>query len=240
MGKNESIVSLHRKDYRIIENKDFFCFGIDAVLLSSFAKSPKKSRVLDIGTGNGIIPILMEGKYNIDFFVGFEIQEKIADMAIRSVTLNSLEHKIKIINDDVLNFSDYYTDGYFDVVTSNPPYMANSGFENLSKERSLARHEIALNIFKLANTATKALKYGGKIFLVHRPDRLVDIFVALRQNNIEPKKLTFVCPTIDRKPNIVLIEGIKGGKPSIIVTENLVIYDEKGNYTKKVYDMYYN
>lgn len=235
----ESIVDVHRNGYKVIENKDFFCFGIDAVLLSSFAKGPKKSKVLDIGTGNGIIPILMEGKYNNDLFVAFELQTVVADLAKRSVELNNLQHKIRIINDDILNYGNYYDNGFFDIITSNPPYMSNSGFENESMEKRLARHEITLDIFSLAKIASKALKYGGKIFLVHRPDRLVDIFCALRENKIEPKKITFVSPKKDKKPNIVLIEGVKSGKPSLIVTENLIIYNEKGKLSEKIYDMYY-
>lgn len=240
MEENERLVYLNRKDYKIIENKDYFCSGIDAILLSNFAKVSKKNKVLDIGTGSGIIPILMEAKYDLNFLVAFEIQEKIANMAKRSVSLNALENKITIINDDISNYLKYYPNGFFDVITSNPPYMSNSGYENEIIEKRLARHEITLDIFSLASIATKALKYGGKIFLIHKPDRLVDIFYALRENNIEPKKITLVSSFKNKKPSIVLIEGIKGGKPSLLVTENLIIYDENGNYTKELQDIYYN
>lgn len=240
MEEKERIVHLNRKGYKIIENEEYFCSGIDAILLASFARASKKSKTLDIGTGSCIIPILMEARYNIDFLVAFEIQEKIFSLAKKSVELNSLEHKIRVINDDIQNILAYYPSGFFDVITSNPPYMSNSGFENEGQEKRIARHEITLNIFSLAKTAASALKFGGKIFLVHKPDRLVDIFCALRENNIEPKKVTFVCSYVNRKANLVLVEGIKGGKPSLTVTENLIVYNSDGSYTKELQNIYNN
>ncbi|MFV0504635.1 MAG: tRNA1(Val) (adenine(37)-N6)-methyltransferase [Lachnospirales bacterium] len=236
--ENERLDDLHRKNYKIIQNNEFFCFGIDAVLLSSFAKAKKQSKILDLCTGNAIVPILLKGKYDTEEIAAIEIQDAIYSMAKRSVEYNSLGNVIDVIHDNINNYSKYYNHGYFDIVTVNPPYMANRGKESMSKEKAIARHEITCDLNLVLKVSSSALKYGGKFYMVHRPDRLADILCTMREYKIEPKTLQFVVPHQNKPPNIVLVEGIKGGKSSVNVLPNLIVYDGD-KYTQEVYKMYY-
>ncbi len=239
--ENERIDDLHRNGYKIIQNRDGFCFGIDAVLLSGFAKVKKKEKVLDMCTGTGIIPILLEAKTAGEHFCGIEIQEQVADMARRSVVLNNLQDKIDIVTGDIKRCGEYFKASSFDVITCNPPYMVpGRGFICENSPKAISRHEILCNINDVFESAGKMLKYGGRMYLIHRCERLTDIFVAARGNNMEPKALRFIESRQGKSPELVLIELFKGGNPGVNVLPSLVIYKSDGSYTDEVYNIYYN
>lgn len=236
---NERIDDLHRKGYRIIQKRDGFCFGMDAVLLSYFVKVKKGESVLDFGTGTGIIPILLEAKTLGSEFCGLEIQEEFADMANRSVKLNHLEGKVKIVQGDIKLASSYFERESFDVITSNPPYMTDHhGLQNPNSSKAIARHEICCNFDDIVREAKKLLKPMGKLFLVHRSFRLAELFHTLMEYDLEPKRVRFVHPYIDREPNIVLIEAIKGARSRIKIEPPLIVYKAPGVYTEEVYNIY--
>lgn len=236
---NERIDDLHRKGYRIIQKKGGFCFGMDAVLLSNFASVKKGERVLDFGTGTGIIPILLEAKTEGSEFYGLEIQEEFADMASRSVKLNHLEDKVKIVQGDIKTSSSYFERESFHVITSNPPYMTDQhGLQNPNSSKAIARHEICCNFCDIVREAKKLLKPMGKLFLVHRSFRLAELIHTLIENGMEPKRMRFVHPYIDREPNIVLIEAVKGAKSRIKIEPPLIVYKEPGVYTEEIYNIY--
>ncbi len=239
--ENERIDDLHRNGYKIIQSEDGFCFGADAVLLSGFARVKKGEKALDMCTGTGVIPILLEAKTEGSHFSAIEIQEKIADMARRSVALNSLEDKINIVTGDIKECMKYFKSEEFDVITCNPPYMkVNSGYINESSPKALSRHEILCNIDDVFEAAFKVLKYGGRMYIIHRSERLADIMCSARANGIEPKLLRLVIPYVGRASELILMELVKGGKPGLKLMNDLVIYKENGVYTKEVYDIYYN
>ena len=214
LKENERIDDLEFKNLKIIQNKDGFCFGIDSILLTDFAKNIKQnSKVIDLGTGTGIIPILLYGKTKNTKFVGVEIQPEVAEMANRSVKLNLLENNIEILNTNILELSKIYNRGSFDVVTTNPPYKKiNTGVINENNKKLISRHEITASLEDFIRTASFLLKDLGEFYMVHRPDRLVDIFYEMRKNKIEPKKIKFIYPNKNKKTNLVLIKGIKNGK----------------------------
>lgn len=239
--ENERIDDLHRKGYKIIQSSEGFCFGIDAVLLSGFAKVKKGETVLDLCTGTGIIPILLEAKTNGEHFSAIEIQEQSADMARRSVKLNNLEKKIDIVTGDIKECTKYFKASGFNVITCNPPYMANNvGYINDSSPKALARHEILCNIDDVFNAANKMLKYGGRMYMVHRSERLADIFNSARNHNIEPKTMKLIQPYENKGSELVLLEFSKGGKAGLKVLPTLIIYKSDGSYTDEVYNIYYN
>ena len=214
---NERIDDLQRNNYRIIQDPERFCFGMDAVLLSGFAKAKEGDHVIDLGTGTGIIPILMEAKTKASNLVGLEIQPESADMAQRSVELNHLEKKIRIVTGDIREASSIFGAATFDVVTSNPPYMT---------------------LEDVICQAAKLLRPGGSFYMVHRPFRLVDIMVLMREYHLEPKRMKLVYPYIDKDPNMVLIEGLRGGRPRMTVEKPLIVYKEPGVYTDEIYEIY--
>lgn len=239
--ENERIDELHRNGYKIIQNSNGFCFGIDAVLLSSFAKVKKGEIALDLCTGTGIIPLLLEAKTNGKHFSAIEIQEQSADMAKRSVKLNNLEKKIDIVTGDIKECTKYFKASTFNVITCNPPYMTNNaGYLNDSSPKALARHEILCNIDDVFSTANKMLKYGGRMYTVHRSERLADIFNSSRNHHIEPKVMQLIEPYFGKPPELVLLEFSKGGKAGLKVLPTLIIYKEDGKYTDEVYNIYYN
>lgn len=241
LNENERLDELHRNNYVIIQDKKRFCFGIDAVLLSHFASAKKGDIVFDIGTGTGIIPILMSAKTNADKFFAIDIQKESVDMARRSVEINNLSDKIKIEHLDIKDVFSKFSKNYFDVITTNPPYMnVGSGFLNDFSPKSIARHEIMCNLNDILNKSYYLLKNNGKFFMIHRANRLVDIMEGLRKYKLEPKKIRFIQPYINKEPNLILIEAIKGAKPFLKVLPNLIIYDENQKYTKEVFDIYYN
>ncbi len=236
----ERIDDLHRNGYLLIQNTKMFCFGIDAVLLSGFAQVKKGERALDLGTGTGVIPILLEAKTKGSHFTGLEIQKESVDMARRSIILNGLEQKIKIDEGDIKQAVLIYGASTFDVVTSNPPYMnEGGGLKNECIPKAIARHELLCNLEDVVANASKLLKTGGRFYMVHKPHRLTDIIVTMRQYKLEPKRLRFVHSYAGKEPSLLLIEGAKSGKPMIKVEAPLVIYQKDGEYTEEIKKIYY-
>ena len=236
---DERIDELHRNGYKIIQNKKKFCFGMDAVLLSGFANVKIGERAIDLGTGTVIIPILLEAKTNGEHYTGLEIQKESADMAKRSVCLNKLESKIDIVEGDIKDASKIFGASSFDVVTTNPPYMTNNhGLINPDESKAIARHEILCSLDDVIRESSKLLKPNGRFYMVHRPFRLSEIITRLVEYKLEPKRIQFVYPYVDKEPNMVLIESLKGGKPNVIVEKPLIVYKEQGKYTDEIYDIY--
>lgn len=239
LKENERIDDLQRNHYRIIQNPKRFCFGMDAVLLSGFAKAADGDRVLDLGTGSGIIPLLMEAKTKAAHLTGLEIQADSADMAARSVKLNGLEDKIKIVTGDIKEAVSLFGAASFDVVTCNPPYMTkHHGLTNPQSPKAIARHELLCTLEDVIRQSARLLKPGGNFYLVHRPFRLAEIIVLLREYKLEPKRMKLVYPFIDKEPNMVLLEANRGGKPRMTVEKPLIVYKEPGVYTDEIYEVY--
>ena len=233
----ERIDELQRNGYRIIQNPERFCFGMDAVLLSGFARAKKQERCLDLGCGNGIIPILMEAKTEGKHFTGLEIQPESADMARRSVALNGLQDRIDIVEGDIKDASKIFGASSFHVVTTNPPYMtAQHGLTNLYEAKTIARHEVLCNLEDIIRESARLLMPGGRFYMVHRPFRLAEIISLMVQYRMEPKRMRLVYPYVDREPNMVLIEGLRGGKSRMTVEKPLIVYKEPGKYTDEIYD----
>lgn len=239
LKENERIDDLQRNGYRIIQDSDRFCFGMDAVLLSGFAAVKDGARVLDLGTGTGIIPILLEAKTGAAHLTGLEIQADSADMARRSVALNGLEEKIDIVTGDIKEAGRIFDAASFDVITCNPPYMiGRHGLKNPEDAKAIARHEILCTLEDVAEQTAKLLKPGGKFFLVHRPFRLAEIMVTLKKYKLEPKRMQLVYPFVDKEPNMVLLEAARGGRPRMTVEKPLIVYREPGVYMTEIYDIY--
>ena len=239
LKEGERLDDLGRKGYRIIQNPATFCFGIDAVLLTGFAKIKSGAKVLDMGTGTGIIPILLEAKTEAEHLTGLEIQEESADMARRSVSLNDLDTKIDIVNGDIKEASAIFGKGVFDVVTCNPPYMIGEhGLTGGNNRKTIARHEVLCTFDDVAREAAAVLKPGGTFYLVHRPFRLVELLLTMSKYHLEPKRMKLVHPFVDKEPNMVLIEAKKGGNSRIAVESPLIVYKEPGVYTDEIYDIY--
>lgn len=237
--ENERLDELHRNGYYIIQNPERFCFGMDAVLLSGFAKAKKGERVLDLGTGTGIIPILMEAKTESEDFTALEIQEESADMARRSVLYNHLENRINIVTGDIKDASKIFGASSFDVITTNPPYMIGEhGISCASDAKAIARHEVLCDLDDILRESAKLLRPGGRFYMVHRPFRLAEIMFKMVAYKIEPKRMKLVYPYIDKEPNMVLIEGLRGGKSRLTVEKPLIVYKEQGVYTDEIYDIY--
>lgn len=239
LKEQERIDDLQRNGYKIIQNKEAFCFGMDAVLLSGFALVKEGETVLDLGTGTGIIPILLEAKSKGKHFTGLEIQEAMADMAGRSVRLNGLEEKIDIVNGDIKEASHLFGAASFDVVTSNPPYMNDAhGLKNPDVPKAVARHEVLCTLEDVVREAARCLKPGGRFYMVHRPHRLIEIITALTSYKLEPKRMKMVHPFANREANMVMIEAVRGGRSMIKVEAPVIVYKEPGVYTDEIYDIY--
>ena len=240
LNNNERIDDLEINNLKIIQNKDWFCFGVDSISLSDFAKNMKQGiQVIDLGTGTGIIPILLSAKTKDNIFIGVEIQKEVAEMANRSVKLNNLEGQIKILNKNIKDLKEDYEKSSFDVVITNPPYKKiNTGVVNINDNKLISRHEIMASLEDFIKMASYLLKDFGEFYMVHKPDRLVDIFVMMRNFKIEPKKIKFVYPNKNKKANLVLIQGIKLAKPFLEFENNLYIYKENGNYTEDILNIY--
>lgn len=235
----ERLDDLHRNGYSIIQNPNRFCFGMDAVLLSGFASVKAGERAIDLGTGNGIIPILLEAKTQGEHFTGLEIQPENVDMARRSVTYNHQEEKITITEGDIKDASTMFGASSFHVVTTNPPYMTGShGLTNDSSAKAIARHEILCTLEDVIRESARLLKPKGRFYMVHRPFRLTEIMCLMSQYGIEPKRMQLVYPFVDKEPNMVLIEGLRGGRPRITVEKPLIVYEKPGVYTHDILDIY--
>ena len=212
---------------------------MDAVLLSGFARVKKAERVIDLGTGTGIIPILLEAKTPGEHFTGLEIQPESADMAARSVRYNGLEDRISIVTGDIKDAANLFGASSFDVVTSNPPYMTKEhGLVNDADAKTIARHEVLCSLEDLISQTAKLLKPNGRCYFVHRPFRLVEILSMMSAYQVEPKRIQFVYPYVDKEPNMVLIEGLRGGKSRVTVEKPLIVYKSPGVYMPEIYDIY--
>ena len=239
LRENERIDDLQRNGYRIIQNPEKFCFGMDAVLLSGFARVKRGAQVLDVGTGTGIIPILLEAKTEAAHLTALEIQEESADMARRSVQLNGLEGKIDVVTGDIKEADQLFKAASFDVVTCNPPYMIGQhGLRNPEEPKAIARHEILCTLEDVVRNAAKLLKTGGSFFMVHRPFRLAEIITVMTQYKLEPKRMQLVYPYVDKEPNMVLIEGCRGGRPRMTVEKPLIVFKAPNVYMDEICNLY--
>ena len=235
----ERIDDLERNNFKIIQNPARFCFGMDAVLLSGFAFVREGETAIDLGTGNGIIPILLAAKTPGKHFTGLEIQHENVDMAQRSVRLNGIEDRVTIVEGDIKTASADLGKEAFDVVTSNPPYMLGQhGLVNPDSAKAIARHEILCTLEDVVREAALLLKPQGRFYLVHRPFRLAEIITCLKEHRLEPKRMKMVHPFIDKEPNMVLIEAVRGGKPRMTVEAPLIVYKSEGVYNDEIYDIY--
>ncbi len=235
----ERMDDLQRNGYRIIQNERLFCFGMDAVLLSGFAKVKAGERVLDLGTGTGIIPLLLAAKTQGKQFTGLEISERSTDMARRSVALNGIEERVSIVQGDIRKAAELFAPASFEVVTSNPPYMIGQhGLVNPDVEKAAARHEILCTLEDVVSAAAKLVVSGGRFYLVHRPFRLAEIIRTLSNYHLEPKRMRLVYPYADREPNMVLLEAVRGGRPRMTVEKPLIVYEHPGVYTPEITELY--
>lgn len=210
------------------------------MLLSDFAKEIKKgSEVLDLGTGTGIISILLCGKTNLKHITGIEIQEDVYKMAQKSIELNNLQDRFSIINEDIRNLSKKFPANSFDAIVTNPPYKKeNTGLKNEDKVQFISRHEVMCNLEDIAKTAASLLNSNCSIYMIHRPDRLVDIIQTFKKYKLEPKKIRFVYPKINKEPNLILIKATKGGGEFLKVEKPLIVYNENGTYTDEILKIY--
>lgn len=240
LKENERIDDLEFNNLKIIQNEEGFCFGIDAVLLSDFAKNIKKnSKVLDLGTGTGIISILLCEKTELKKIIGVEVQEEVYDMACRSAKLNNLENKFEVINENILNLENVLEKNSFDVIVTNPPYKKqNTGVINETEKKLISRHEILADLEDFIKISSKLLKCKGEFYMVHRPDRLVDIFSLMRKYKIEPKEIRIVFSNEKNPPKMVLVKGVKNGGEYLKFRENLYIYKNDGSYTDEILKIY--
>lgn len=239
LHSGERLDDLQIKNYKIIQNPKKFCFGMDAVLLSAFATLRKGDNVLDLGTGTGILPILLAAKTKAKHYDALEIQPDSADMARRSVLLNKLEDKINIICGDICKASEIFGRGIFDAVTTNPPYMNNNhGLKNPEMPKAIARHEILCTLDDVVRESSSVLKEHGRLYIIHKPFRLAEIFTALKKYKLEPKRMCLVHPFIDKEPNMVLIEAVKDGNPMIKIEPPVIVYDTIGKYTDRILKIY--
>ena len=235
----ERLDDLQRNGYKIIQDPGRFCFGMDAVLLSGFAKVKPGERVVDLGTGTGIIPILLEARSKGASFTGLEIQPESADMASRSVQLNDLQERVHIVNGDIKEAVQIFGAASCHVVTSNPPYMtAQHGLQNPDQPKAIARHEVLCTLEDVISQTAQVLKPRGRFYMVHRPFRLAEIMGLMMQYKLEPKRMRLVYPYVDREPNMVLIEGLLGGNSRITVEKPLIVYEKPGVYTQEIREIY--
>lgn len=269
LKENERIDDLEFNNLKIIQNKDGFCFGIDSVLISDYAKKDIKKNALgvDLGTGTGIISILLSAKTRLSKIIGIEVQKEVADMAQRSIELNGLQNKIEIKNMNIKNIiqnidnsklekrkkqvklGNIQTETHkekdniwlekFDFVVTNPPYKKlETGKVNESEYKYISRHEATANLEDFIKVSKYLLKDKGSFFMVHRPDRLVDIIELMRKYKLELKNIRFIYPSVDKSPNLVLIKGIKNAKPFLKIDKPLIVYNQNGEYTDEIYEIY--
>lgn len=236
---DETLDDLQLKGIRLIQKKDAFRFGVDAVLLANFAKIKKGFKVVDLCSGTGIIPFILAGKTDAEKITGIEIQDEMVDMANRSISINNLEKKLAFKGLDLKNISELSKLEKVDVVTVNPPYkLKNSGIINEDDKNAIARHEICCDFEDVIIAAKAVLKHNGRIYIIHRPERLVDILCIMRKHKVEPKQIRMVHPNQLKAPNMVLIEGQNNGGAFLKWMPPLYVYDLKGNYTEEINNIY--
>lgn len=239
--ENERIDDLEYKGLKIIQNREGFCFGIDAVLLSDFANDIRnKSIVLDLGTGTGILSILLSAKTKLEKIYGIEIQQEVANMARRSVELNKLENKIDIINKDIKELEEIFEKNSFDAIVTNPPYKKiNTGKTNEKENKFIARHEVTANLEDFIKISFDLLKDKGTFYMVHRPERLAEIIYMLKKYKLEPKRIRLVHSNYKKEPKLVLIKAVKNAKEFLKIDKPLFIYQEDGKYTEEILKIYH-
>ena len=239
LNDGEKIEDLQLKGLKIIQNKKWFCFGMDSVLLSDFADIKKKSTVVDLGTGTGIIPLLLWGKKEPEKIYGIEIQDEVAEMAKRSIVMNDLHEKIEILNIDMKEVENYIKNNSIDAVVTNPPYVeSKGGIVNPEDQKALSRQEISCSLEDVIRTSARLLKHHGRFYMVHRPYRMTDIIELMRKHKLEPKRMRLVYPRQGTNPNMILIKGVKGGNPEMKVEPPLYVYRDKESYTDEIYEIY--
>ncbi|WP_078543218.1 tRNA1(Val) (adenine(37)-N6)-methyltransferase [Litchfieldia alkalitelluris] len=239
--ENERLDYLLAEDLKIIQSPSVFAFSLDTVLLAKFAYVPiQKGKIIDLCTGNGVIPLLLSLRTRSEI-TGIEIQEKIYGMAKRSIEYNQLDEQIKIVHGDIKDMPSIYGHGKFDIVTCNPPYFQTPGKEEINKNEhfAIARHEIFCTLEDVIRVSSQLVKQGGKVALVHRPGRLLDILTLMRQYRIEPKRLQFVYPKQGKEANTLLIEGIKDGNPDLKILPPLIVYNQQNEYTNELNEILY-
>lgn len=237
--ENEEVDDLQLDNLHIIQKKSGFRFGVDAVLLSNFATVRRNHRVIDLCTGTGIIPFLVYGKYKPKEVIGVEIQEDMTEMARRSSLYNGIEDVVKFENKDLKDLDFLGSLGRFDVLTVNPPYkLHNSGIVNLDDKLAIARHEVLCNLEDVIIASRKLLKDNGRMFIVHRPERLIDIFELMRKYKIEPKRVQMIHPSANKAANIVLVEGQRDGGAYLKWDPPIYVHNEDGSYTKEINKIY--
>jgi len=235
----ERLDDLQRSGYHIIQHPEKFCFGMDAVLLSHFAEIKKDSRVLDMGTGTGVIPILLCAISDASHFDALEIQEESVDMASRSVAWNKLEERIHVTQGNIKDASSIFGKHVFDAVITNPPYVNDKhGLKNPKLPKAIARHEIFCTLEDVIREASEVLKPKKSLFMVHRPHRLPEIFHTMQQYRLEPKRMCLVHPYIHKEPNMVLIEAVRDGNPMLKIEPPIIVYEEKERFTQQILDLY--
>lgn len=235
---NERLDDL-QNGYEIIQNPAYFCYGIDAVLLAWFARVKPEEKVLDMGTGPGIIPLLLKARGKGKHITGLEIQTQVAEMANRSIRYNHAEEDIAIVNGDIKEASAIFGKASFHVVTCNPPYMTeHHGLVNPEEPKAIARHELLCSLNDVIREASSVLGPNGRLYMIHRPFRLAEMMKIMMEYKLEPKRMQLVYPYVDREPTMVLIEAVKGGNPRIKVEKPLIVYDAPGQYTKTIEEIY--
>ena len=237
--KDETLEDLQLGGLFLIQKKTGFRFGIDAVLLSDFAKDILSHKTLDLCAGNGIIPILLSAKSGAKEIFGLEIQESVFNMSVRSVELNNLQNRIFLTCGDVKNATEIYGKRQFDVITCNPPYMPKGrGIQNPENEKIIARHEVLCTLEDIIEVSAQLLKYRGHLMLVHKPSRLADIIYLMRQNDIEPKRIRFIHKSLGSEPSLILVDGsFKGGK-ELRIMPPLYLYNDDGSETDELREVY--
>ncbi|WP_454052177.1 tRNA1(Val) (adenine(37)-N6)-methyltransferase [Clostridium sp. Marseille-Q7071] len=236
---NETLDDLQLKGIHVIQKKEGFRFGVDAVLLANFSKVKRSHRVIDLCSGTGIIPFILSGKTECNSIMGIEIQEEFVEMANRSIVYNKLQDRVSFINGDLTDIKLLKTIPKADVITVNPPYkLYNSGIINVNDKNAIARHEICCKLEDVIIACRILLKDNGRMFMVHRPDRLIDIVTLMRKHKIEPKRIRMVHPSPGKAPNIVLIEGQRDGGAFLKWDEPLNVHTEDGGYSEEIIKMY--
>ncbi len=235
----ERIDDLMTHQLRIIQSDEVFSFSLDAVLLARFCTVPVRGKIMDLCTGNAVIPLLLSTRTKATIHA-IEIQERLADMAERSVIMNELQDQIHIIHGDLKHVHEKFGHGYFDLVTVNPPYLpVLNGVQNTNEHFAAARHEIHCSLEEVIAACAKLVRAGGKAAMVHRPARLVDIMTLMRQYRLEPKRIRFVHPRVNEEANMVLIEAIKDGKPEVRMLPPAIAFKNKNEYSDELMQMFY-